>query len=38
MEISEGDTPEIRDACPIDLGLILCNFSLDSVEIVFNFK
>ncbi len=32
METSEGVTPEILDACPIERGFILDNFSLASVD------
>lgn len=38
MEISEGVTPDIREACPIDLGFTLNNFSLASVDNAFNVK
>jgi hypothetical protein len=38
MEISEGVTPDILDACPIERGLILESFSLPSAEIAFNIK
>lgn len=31
-EISEGETPEIREACPIVRGFILDNFCLASEE------
>ncbi len=36
MEISEGVTPDILDACPIERGFILDSFSLPSAEIAFN--
>ena len=35
-EISEAETPLIRDACPIDSGLILLSFCLPSAEIDFS--
>lgn len=31
-EISDGDTPEIREACPNVLGFILINFSRASLD------
>ena len=30
-DISAGETPEIRDACPIDIGLIASSFCLASI-------
>ena len=38
MEISEGVTPEILDACPIERGFILESFSLASVDKALKFK
>ena len=35
--ISDGDTPLILLACPIDLGFISVSFSFPSVEIECNF-
>ena len=35
--ISAGDTPEILEACPIDIGFILSNFCLASKLIPFKF-
>ena len=32
MEISAGETPAMRDACPSDLGFILLSFSRASNE------
>ncbi len=37
-DISAGDTPEIRDACPSDTGRILSNFCRASIEIPSRFK
>ena len=34
--MSDGDTPLIRDACPIELGFILFSFWRASVEIDWN--
>ena len=38
MEISEGVTPDIREACAIERGLYLSSFSLPSVDKAFKFK
>ena len=37
-DMSAGDTPEIRDACPSDTGRILSNFCRASIEIPSRFK